>query len=159
MQHYGVPKIDLASWNLEIGGLERNPTRLTLDDLEEASPEDDHRDAGMFRQQRQRWVYGRDREHQMDGHAARAVVRECEPCKRGIEVAFFGADTQKDEVKRSRNGELSPRGLHMADAMRDDIFALLRVQRSAARYCARRAAASRGPGLVWRGVGEVAEPH
>src|SRR5215510_5973920 len=30
VQHYGVPKVDLANWKLEIGGLVRKPRILTL---------------------------------------------------------------------------------------------------------------------------------
>src|SRR5688572_23484932 len=29
VEHYGVPKVDLANWQLEIGGLVRKPMRLT----------------------------------------------------------------------------------------------------------------------------------
>src|SRR5437879_13430863 len=33
VQHYGVPKVDLQNWKLEISGLVRKPKTLTLDDL------------------------------------------------------------------------------------------------------------------------------
>ena len=33
VQHYGVPKIDLAAWTLELGGLVRHPLTFTLDEL------------------------------------------------------------------------------------------------------------------------------
>jgi DMSO/TMAO reductase YedYZ molybdopterin-dependent catalytic subunit len=50
------------------------------------------------------------------------LLKDCEPLKRGIEVAFFGADTSKDELRKNEYTAHFSRGLHITDAMRDDIL-------------------------------------
>ena len=57
VQHYGVPKVDLAAWQLEIGGLVRKPQRLTLAQL------------------RQRRLHGRHRQCGVDRHAVGPVAQ------------------------------------------------------------------------------------
>src|ERR1044071_3122055 len=47
-----------------------------------------------------------------------SLLKECEPYKRGIEVAFFGTDTAKDELRKNEYTANFSRGLHITDAMR-----------------------------------------
>jgi DMSO/TMAO reductase YedYZ molybdopterin-dependent catalytic subunit len=122
VQHYGVPKVDFASWNLEIGGLVRNPTRLTLDDLKKRRRKTITATLECSGNNASAGFMGAIGNIKWTGTPLAPLLRECEPYKRGIEVAFFGADTQKDEVKKIEYTANFSRGLHMVDAMRDEIL-------------------------------------
>jgi DMSO/TMAO reductase YedYZ molybdopterin-dependent catalytic subunit len=50
------------------------------------------------------------------------LLHECEPLKRGIEVAFFGTDTAKDELRKNEYTANFSRGLHITDAMREELL-------------------------------------
>lgn len=122
VQHYGVPKIDLAAWNLEIGGLVRHSRRLTLDDLRKRRRKTITATLECSGNNASAGFMGAIGNIKWTGTPLAPLLRECEPYKRGIEVAFFGADTQKDEVKKIEYTANFSRGLHIVDAMRDDIL-------------------------------------
>lgn len=122
VQHYGVPKIDLASWSLEIGGLVRSPARLTLDDLKKRRRKTITATLECSGNNASAGFMGAIGNIKWTGTPLAPLLRECEPYKRGIEVAFFGVDTQKDEVKKIEYTANFSRGLHIVDAMRDDIL-------------------------------------
>jgi len=122
VQHYGVPKVDLATWFLEIGGLVRKPQHFTL---------------GQLRQRRRKTItatlecsgnnasagfMGAIGNVEWTGTPLAPLLKECEPYKRGIEVAFFGVDTAKDELRKNEYTAQFSRGLHMVDAMRADLL-------------------------------------
>lgn len=122
VQHYGVPKMDLANWSLEIGGLVRNPIQLTLDDLKRRRRKTVTATLECSGNNASAGFMGAIGNLRWTGTPLAPLLRECEPYKRGIEVAFFGADTAKDEVKKNEYTANFSRGLHITDAMRDDIL-------------------------------------
>lgn len=122
VQHYGVPKIDLGAWNLEIGGLVRHPRRLTLEEIMKRRRKSITATLECSGNNASAGFMGAIGNIKWTGTPLAPLLRECEPYKRGIEVAFFGADTQKDEVKKIEYTANFSRGLHIVDAMRDDIL-------------------------------------
>lgn len=122
VQHYNVPKIDPATWSLEIGGLVRNPMRLTLDELRRRRRKTITATLECSGNNASPGFMGAIGNIQWTGTPLARLLKECAPLKRGIEVAFFGTDTAKDEVKKVEYTANFSRGLHIVDAMRDDIL-------------------------------------
>lgn len=122
VQHYGVPKVDLENWSLEIGGLVRKPLRLSLGDLKRRRRKSVTATLECSGNNASAGFMGAIGNLRWTGTPLAPLLRECEPYKRGIEVAFFGADTAKDEVKKMEYTANFSRGLHVTDAMRDDIL-------------------------------------
>ncbi len=51
-----------------------------------------------------------------------ALLDECAPLKRGIEVVFFGTDEKVEKIREKDYPQIFARSLHITDAMRDDIL-------------------------------------
>ena len=122
VQHYGTPKIDLAQWRLEIGGLVRKPRTLTLEDLRKRRRKTITATLECSGNSNGPGFMGAIANVKWTGTPLAPLLEECEPYKRGIEVAFFGADTAKDELKKNEYTAHFSRGLHLTDAMRDDLL-------------------------------------
>ncbi|MFM1768944.1 MAG: hypothetical protein RJA22_1473 [Verrucomicrobiota bacterium] len=122
VQHYGTPKIDPATWKLELGGLVRKPRTLTLADLRQRRRKTITATLECSGNSSSPGFMGAIGNIQWTGTPLAPLLKECEPYKRGIEVAFFGADTQKDEVRKNEYTAHFSRGLHITDAMRDDLL-------------------------------------
>jgi len=122
VQHYGTPKIDLAKWQLEIGGLVRQPRTLTLEEIRKRKRKTFTATLECSGNNNGPGFMGAIGNVQWTGTPLAPLLRECEPYKRGIEVAFFGADTQKDELRKNEYTANFSRGLHITDAMRDDLL-------------------------------------
>lgn len=122
VQHYGTPKIDVATWRLEIGGLVRKPRTFTLDELRRRRRKTVTATLECAGNSSSPGFMGAIGNVQWTGTPLAPLLRECDPYKRGIEVAFFGADTQKDELRKNEYTAHFSRGLHITDAMRDDLL-------------------------------------
>jgi DMSO/TMAO reductase YedYZ molybdopterin-dependent catalytic subunit len=122
VQHYGVPKVDLANWKLELGGLVRNPRTLTLDEIQKRRRKTITATLECSGNSNGPGFMGAIGNVKWTGTPLAPLLKECQPYKRGIEVAFFGADTAKDELKKNEYTAHFSRGLHLTDAMRDDIL-------------------------------------
>ena len=122
VQHYNVPKIDPATWSLDIAGLVKKPFRLSLGDLQQRRRKTITATLECSGNNASAGFMGAIGNIKWTGTPLAPLLRECEPYKRGIEVAFFGTDTAKDEVKKVEYTANFSRGLHITDAMRDDIL-------------------------------------
>ena len=122
VQHYGVPKIDLAAWKLEVGGLVRSPRAFTLDELKARKRKTITATLECSGNSNGPGFMGAIGNIQWTGTPLASLLKDVQPNKRGIEVAFFGADTAKDELKKNEYTANFSRGLHITDAMRDDIL-------------------------------------
>src|SRR5262245_12858128 len=122
VQHYGVPKLDLAKWKLEIGGLVRKPRTLTLDEIKDRRRKTITATLECSGNSNGPGFMGAIGNIKWTGTPLASLLKDCEPYKRGIEVAFFGTDTAKDEVRKNEYTANFSRGLHITDAMRDDIL-------------------------------------
>jgi DMSO/TMAO reductase YedYZ molybdopterin-dependent catalytic subunit len=122
VQHYNTPKIDAATWHLEIGGLVRKPRQFTLNDLKNRRRKTITATLECSGNSNSSGFMGAIANVRWTGTPLAPLLKECEPYKRGIEVAFFGTDTAKDELKKIEYTANFSRGLHISDAMRDDIL-------------------------------------
>jgi DMSO/TMAO reductase YedYZ molybdopterin-dependent catalytic subunit len=122
VQHYGVPKVNPANWNLEIGGLVKKPTRLSLADIKARRRKTITATIECSGNSNSPGFMGAIGNVKWTGTPLAWLLKDCEPFKRGIEVAFFGADTAKDELRKNEYTANFSRGLHIADAMREDIL-------------------------------------
>lgn len=122
VQHYGVPKVDVDKWKLEISGLVMKPRSLTLDDLKQRRRRTITATLECSGNNNGPGFMGAIGNVKWTGTPLAPLLRECEPLKRGIEVAFFGADERKEEIRKNDYIVNFSRGLHFADAMRDDIL-------------------------------------
>ena len=122
VQHYGVPKIDLAAWKLELGGLVRHSRSFTLDELKARRRKTITGTLECSGNSNGYGFMGAIGNIKWTGTPLAPLLKEASPLKRGIEVAFFGTDTAKDEVKKNEYTANFSRGLHITDAMRDDIL-------------------------------------
>lgn len=122
VQHYNVPKIDAATWQLELGGLVRKPRTFSLNELKNRKRKTITATLECSGNNASAGFMGAIGNVRWTGTPLAALLKEAEPYKRGIEVAFFGADTAKDELKKIEYTANFSRGLHLTDAMREDIL-------------------------------------
>ncbi len=122
VQHYNIPKIDVPAWSLEVGGLVREPLRLSLAELQQRRRKSITATLECSGNNASAGFMGAIGNIRWTGTPLAPLLRECEPYKRGIEVAFFGTDTAKDELKKNEYTANFSRGLHITDAMREDIL-------------------------------------
>jgi DMSO/TMAO reductase YedYZ molybdopterin-dependent catalytic subunit len=122
VQHYGVPKVDFANWKLEVGGLVRKPQQFTLDQLRARRRKTITATLECSGNNASAGFMGAIANVAWTGTPLAALLHDVEPYKRGIEVAFFGTDTAKDELRKNEYTANFSRGLHITDAMRDDIL-------------------------------------
>ena len=122
VQHYGVPKFDLAAWKLEVGGLVRHPRTFTLDELKARKRKTITATLECSGNSNGPGFMGAIGNVKWAGTPLAPLLKEAGPLKRGIEVAFFGTDTAKDETHKTEYTANFSRGLHITDAMRDDIL-------------------------------------
>ncbi|MEY2409064.1 MAG: hypothetical protein QOF48_1734 [Verrucomicrobiota bacterium] len=123
VQHYGVPKFDVGTWELEIGGLVRKPLKLTVADLKNRRRKTVTATIECSGNNAAPGFMGAIGNVRWTGTPLAPLLKECAPYKRAIEVGFFGMDTAKDEDRNKKEYQATfSRGLHISDAMRDDIL-------------------------------------
>jgi len=122
VQHYNVPKIDPTAWRLEIGGLVHKPRQLTLEDLKKRRRKTITATLECSGNNSSAGFMGAVGNVQWTGTPLAALLKDCEPYKRGIEVAFFGTDTAKEELRKNEYTANFSRGLHITDALRSDLL-------------------------------------
>jgi len=122
VQHYGVPKFDQAKWKLEVGGLVHRPRTFTLDEIKQRRRKTITATLECSGNSNGPGFMGAIGNIKWTGTSLASLLKDCEPYKRGIEVAFFGTDTAKDELRKNEYIANFSRGLHITDAMRDDIL-------------------------------------
>ena len=99
VQHYGVPKIDLATWQLELGGLVRKPGKLTLADLKKRRRKTITATIECSGNNASPGFMGAVGNVKWTGTPLAALLKDCEPYKRGIEVGFISCKTQFSQRK------------------------------------------------------------
>jgi DMSO/TMAO reductase YedYZ molybdopterin-dependent catalytic subunit len=122
VSHYNTPTLNAADHILEISGLVRKPTKLTLGDIKArkrktitATLECGGNGLGpsfMGAIGNVRWT----------GTPLAALLHDCAPLKRGIEVVFFGADERTEKIRDNEYPQNFARSLHINDTRRDDLL-------------------------------------
>jgi DMSO/TMAO reductase YedYZ molybdopterin-dependent catalytic subunit len=113
--HYGVPKIDAATWMLDIRGRVANPRRYTLDELKKRSrtqqecvfecggnrgPTIMNRMVGNAR-----WT----------GTALWPLLQEAKPLGDALEVITWGADEGEEEIRKEKYRQCFARSMTLTD--------------------------------------------
>lgn len=123
VKHYNQPTIDPATWRLELGGLVKQPAKFSLADLKSRRRKTVTATLECSGNNASAGFMGAVANARWTGTPLAPLLREAEPFKRGIEVGFFGTDGGKEEDRNKKEYAASfSRGLHVADAMRDDIL-------------------------------------
>jgi DMSO/TMAO reductase YedYZ molybdopterin-dependent catalytic subunit len=123
VKHYNQPTIDAAKWQLELGGLVKKPAKFSLADLKSRRRKTVTATLECSGNNASAGFMGAVANARWTGTPLAPLLREAEPFKRGIEVGFFGTDGGKEEDRNKKEYAATfSRGLHVADAMRDDIL-------------------------------------
>jgi len=122
VSHYNTPVLKGNEHVLEISGLVRKPTRLTLSEIRArkrktitATLECGGNGLGpgfMGAIGNVRWT----------GTPLADLLQDCAPLKRAIEVVFFGSDQRMEKIRDNEYPQNFARSLHITDAHRDDIL-------------------------------------
>ncbi|HUQ93622.1 MAG TPA: molybdopterin-dependent oxidoreductase [Bryobacteraceae bacterium] len=117
--HYGFPTVDVASWNLQIGGLVERPLKLTLEDLRKRKAKElsitmecsgNPANGGM--------VYNT----KWKGTPLGPVLREAGLKPEGIEVVFYAADSGTEKIRGADYPQNFARSLAVKDAIKDNVL-------------------------------------
>jgi DMSO/TMAO reductase YedYZ molybdopterin-dependent catalytic subunit len=119
--HYGFPKVDVASWRLQIDGLVAKPRSFTLEELKKRPRREyvaalecsGNRPAGGL-VANARWT----------GTPLVPILKECGIKPEGIEVVFFAADKGTEKIRNADYPQNFARSLAVADALKDNVLLL-----------------------------------
>jgi DMSO/TMAO reductase YedYZ molybdopterin-dependent catalytic subunit len=123
VKHYNQPEIDPSKWQLELGGLVKKAAKFTLAELKSRRRKTVTATLECSGNNASAGFMGAVANARWTGTPLAPLLREAEPYKRGIEVGFFGTDGGKEEDRNKKEYAANfSRGLHVVDAMRDDIL-------------------------------------
>ncbi len=118
--HYGVPKIDAATWQLEITGRVANPRSYTLDELKKRARAErvcafecgGNRAAGIMNRMigNARWT----------GTALRPLIEAAKPAADAIEVVLWGADEGEETIRNEKFRQNFARAMTLTDLAKSD---------------------------------------
>ena len=122
VQHYNVPKVQVADWRLEVSGLVKKPVKLTLEQIKArrrktvtATLECSGNSSGAG-------FMGAIGNVQWTGTPLAPLLRECAPLARGSEFVFFGADEKVEKIRDKDYPQNFARALARDEARREDIL-------------------------------------
>lgn len=123
VSHYGVPEVETKDWKVEFGGLVKKPRVFTLDEIKKrknvtltATLECGGNGAGAG-------FMGAIGNVKWTGTPLAPLLRECEPYKRGVEVAFWGADAKAETIRGKEYTQNFARALGLNDVLqREDVL-------------------------------------
>jgi DMSO/TMAO reductase YedYZ molybdopterin-dependent catalytic subunit len=122
VNHYGQPEFDVANWKLEVTGLVKKPHTWTIEELRKRRKKDVIATLECSGNSSSPTFAGAIGNVKWTGTPLGALLDECEPFKRGIEVVFFGADEKIEKIRDKDYLQNFARALSVKDAMRDDII-------------------------------------
>jgi DMSO/TMAO reductase YedYZ molybdopterin-dependent catalytic subunit len=118
--HYGVPKIDLSTWKLELRGRVANPRTYTLDDLRKRTRAErtcafecgGNRGAVIMNRMvgNARW----------SGTALSTLIDEANPLEDALEVVTWGADEGEETIRNEKYRQAFARSITLADLAKSD---------------------------------------
>lgn len=116
--HYGVPKIDAATWKLDIRGRVANPRSYTLDELKKRARGErtcafecgGNRATGIMNRMvgNARWA----------GTPLRPLVEEAKPSSDAIEVVFWAGDEGEETIRNEKYRQNFARSMTLSDLAR-----------------------------------------
>ncbi|MGQ0734133.1 MAG: molybdopterin-dependent oxidoreductase [Acidobacteriota bacterium] len=116
--HYGVPKIDAATWKLEIRGRVANPRSYTLDELKKRARAErtcafecgGNRGAAIMNRMvgNARWT----------GTALGPLIEEAKPTSDALELILWGGDEGEETIRNDKYRQQFARSITLADLAR-----------------------------------------
>lgn len=117
VHHYPVPTIVAEGWHLAIDGLVGNPLSLSLADLRARPRQEVTFTLECSGNHGFPWLTGAVGTATWAGTPLAPILREAGIMDRGIEVAFFGADSGEEAVRDTKVTEQFARSMSVAEAM------------------------------------------
>lgn len=118
--HYDRPVIDAKNWRLEITGLVKHPMTLTLADLQKRPRQEVDFTVECSGNHGFPWFQGGIGTAHWAGTPLERLLKEADPHRDAIEVAFFGADSGEETVRDIKMTQHFARSMTMEDAMQPD---------------------------------------
>jgi len=127
VQHYGTPQVDSAAYRLQIAGLVERPRSLTLDEIKALPRRDQFMTLECSGNGSSPGFSGAVYNSRWTGTPLWPLLEACGIRPEAIEVVFFGADRQKETLRKGTPRELTVevpfgRSLSLADARRDELL-------------------------------------
>lgn len=122
VSHYGMPKVDLENWRLEVSGLVEKPRTLTLDELKKRRKKEVIATLECSGNSSSPAFAGAIGNIRWTGTSLASLLKEAKPKKRAIETVFFGADEKVEKIRDRDYLQNFARSLSLSDSMRDDVI-------------------------------------
>jgi DMSO/TMAO reductase YedYZ molybdopterin-dependent catalytic subunit len=127
VQHYNVPSIDDSKFALEITGLVKKPAKFTMDEIKKMPRSDQLMTLECSGNGSQKGFMNAIYNSKWTGTLLGPLLKSCEIDPKAIEVAFIGADHQKETLRKGTPRETTfdvpfGRSLSLADALNDKVL-------------------------------------
>jgi DMSO/TMAO reductase YedYZ molybdopterin-dependent catalytic subunit len=122
VSHYGTPTVDIPNHKLEISGLVKKPRTFTVDELKKRRHKDVIATLECSGNSSSPTFAGAIGNVHWTGTPLAALLKDCVPYERAIEVVFFGADEKIEKIRDKEYLQNFARALSLKDAMREDIL-------------------------------------
>jgi DMSO/TMAO reductase YedYZ molybdopterin-dependent catalytic subunit len=158
IQHYGIPKVDAATYELEITGLVDHPRKLSIDILKSLPREDRFMTLECSGNGSAPGFMNAVYNGRWTGTPLLPILKECGIKPGANEVVFFGYDRQAETLRKGTPRELTVevpfgRSLSLDDAMRLNL--LLAYERNGVPFEKRNGAPLRLIVPGWYGIANV----
>jgi len=121
VSHYGRPKVDPATWRLEVGGMVRKPLSLTLDDLQKRTTHHFHATLECGGNGAGIGFMGAIGNMRWTGTPLAPLLREAGLLKRAREVVFVGADEKSEKIRDQEVVQRFARSLSLEHARQPEV--------------------------------------
>ncbi len=119
VSHYNKPKVDVATWNLEISGLVENPVKLTIDDIKARPKKDITFTLECSGNHGFPTFTGAIGTAKWGGTPLAPILKEAGIKEEGIEVIFFGHDSGEEKRRGVTMRQNFARSMSVEDALQD----------------------------------------
>ena len=106
VQHYGIPEVDPADFELEVTGLVKRPIKLTLEALRKRARRTAHMTLECSGNGSSKGFMNAVYNGRWEGTDLQALLDECELLPEAKEVVFFGADEKEETLREGTKREL-----------------------------------------------------
>jgi DMSO/TMAO reductase YedYZ molybdopterin-dependent catalytic subunit len=158
VQHYGIPEVDIATYELEIAGLVEHPRRLSIDDLKSLPRQEQFMTLECSGNGSSPEFMNAVYNGRWTGTPLLPILKECGIQPGANEIVFFGHDRQTETLRKGTRRELTVdvpfgRSLSLDDATRLD--PLLAYERNGIPLEKRKGAPLRLMVPGWYGIANV----
>jgi DMSO/TMAO reductase YedYZ molybdopterin-dependent catalytic subunit len=158
VQHYGIPEVDIAEYELEITGLVEHPRRLNIDDLKSLPRQEQFMTLECSGNGSSPEFMNAVYNGRWTGAPLLPILKECGIKPGANEIVFFGHDRQTETLRKGTPRELTVdvpfgRSVSLDDAMR--LNPLLAYERNGKSLAKRNGAPLRLMVPGWYGIANV----